>query len=405
MIELYVSGQTIRFYSPVIAADTQEFLTAHVSFTDESWEGYTRWAHFRQKDGRDDTVFDLMLDENDEITAAQGLNLTVGEWELYFTGRKGESRLTTVPVAFTVKDAGLVDAPLHPMPLSVSEQLDAKIERALGIAQGVRDDADSGVFNGKNANIKGFYPSLAALRAAVSDPEAGDMYAVGTEAPYEIFIWDAVSESWISNGHMQGPRGEKGAVFTPHLDTGGNLTWTNDGGLTNPAARNIMGPKGDDGAAGQPGASAYDKAVEAGYTGTEASFYAALTAMPYHAARHLPDGADPITVKTGNLENGAVTGVKLASGAVSARYTGTLTASGWNGSSAPYSQTLGVTGLLASDRPILDLTLSGSYQSDMAREEDWAKIYRAVPTANTLTVYAREKPTVDLPLQILCIRK
>ena len=41
----------------------------------------------------------------------------------------------------------------------------------------------------------------------------------------------------------------------------------------------------------------------------------------------------------------------------------------------------------------------------MAREEAWANIYRAVPTANTLTVYAREKPTVDLPLQILCIRK
>jgi len=405
MIEVYVSGQTIRFYSPVIAADSQEYLTARVSFTDGEWDGYTRWAHFRQKDEPEDTVYDIMLDENDEITAAQGLNLTVGEWELYFTGRKGESRLTSVPVVFTVKASGLIDAPLHPMPLSVSEQLDAKIERALGIAQSVRDDADSGAFNGRNSTILGFYESLDALRAGVPNPEPGAIYAVGTASPYDIYIWDAVGRTWVNNSKMQGPKGDKGAVFTPHLDASGNLTWTNDGGFANPAAHNIMGPRGETGAAGQPGASAYDKAVEAGYTGTEASFYSALTAMPYHAARHAPDGADPITVKTGNLENGAVTAAKLAAGAVSTVYTGTLTTAGWTGSAAPFSQALTVNGMFATDKPVVDLTMSGTYATDEAREAAWSSVYRAVPGTNRLTVYAREKPTVALPVQILCVRK
>lgn len=405
MIEIFVSGQRIRLYSPVIASDSKGYLTAHVSFTDSSWDGYTRWAHFRQKGERDDTVYDLMLDEHDEITADRGLDLTVGEWELYFTGRKEESRLTTVPVVFTVKAAGLVDSPLHPMPLSVSEQLDAKIERVLGIVQGLRDDADSGAFNGRNANIRGYFGSLAELRGAITDPEAGDMYAVGTEAPYDIYVWDAISGDWINNGALQGPRGEAGAVFTPRLDAGGNLTWTNDGGLPNPAARNIMGPKGEPGTPGEPGASAYDKAVEGGYTGTEASFYAALTAMPYHAARHMPGGADPIRIGTNSLEDAAVTSAKIAAGAVSADFTGTLTASGWTGTEAPYTQALTIPGLLATDRPLVGPVMSGVYADDTARDETWAAVYRAVAAANTLTVYAAERPTTDLTVQILCVRR
>ena len=166
-----------------------------------------------------------------------------------------------------------------------------------------------------------------------------------------------------------------------------------------------MGPKGETGATGPAGASAYDKAVEAGYTGTEASFYSSLSSMPSHAARHASTGADPITVKTGNLESGAVTAGKIAAGAVSASFTGTLTAAGWTGSAAPYSQALTVTGLLATDKPIVDVVMSGTYATDGARDEAWGAIYRAVPTANTLTVYAKEKPTVALPIQILCVRK
>lgn len=38
--------------------------------------------------------------------------------------------------------------------------------------------------------------------------------------------------------------GENGATFTPYVDTNGNLSWTNDKGLTNPATVNIKGPAG-----------------------------------------------------------------------------------------------------------------------------------------------------------------
>lgn len=51
----------------------------------------------------------------------------------------------------------------------------------------------------------------------------------------------------------KGDKGDKGAVFTPKVDSSGNLTWSNNGGLTNPAAVNIRGPKGDTGPQGLKG--------------------------------------------------------------------------------------------------------------------------------------------------------
>ena len=41
--------------------------------------------------------------------------------------------------------------------------------------------------------------------------------------------------------------GDDGATFTPSVDSAGNLSWTNDQGLPNPATVNIKGAKGNDG--------------------------------------------------------------------------------------------------------------------------------------------------------------
>lgn len=87
-----------------------------------------------------------------------------------------------------------------------------------------------------------------------------------------------------------------------------------------------------------------------------------------------------------------------------ANYTSTLAAASWSGASAPYSQALTVNGLLASDTPTVDVVMSGTYSTDEARKTAWAAIYRAVSSANTLTVYASELPTVDLPIQLQCVR-
>jgi hypothetical protein len=52
-----------------------------------------------------------------------------------------------------------------------------------------------------------------------------------------------------TNG-KDGADGEDGATFTPSVDANGNLSWTNNKGLTNPPTVNIKGPKGDSGEGG-----------------------------------------------------------------------------------------------------------------------------------------------------------
>ena len=49
------------------------------------------------------------------------------------------------------------------------------------------------------------------------------------------------------------PTGTNGATFTPAVDDAGNLSWSNDKGLANPATVNIKGAKGDAGAKGDKG--------------------------------------------------------------------------------------------------------------------------------------------------------
>lgn len=401
MLEFYIAGQSMKMYSPVIAADSLNYLTARFNFTGSEWEGYTRWAHFR----KGETVYDIALDENNTITEDKALNLTIGEWEIYVTGEKSSSRLTTVAVIVTVKASGLIDAPLHVIPMSVAEQVDSKASQALLLAQAVKDAADAGKFNGKGFTIKGIYKSADELQNSVSEPDAGDMYGVGEAEPYDVYVWDGHSNAWVNLGPVRGVAGETGAAgttFTPNVDANGNISWTNDGGKENPETRNIRGPKGDTGAAGAAGKSPYAAAVEAGYTGTEATFYAALAAMPYHNARHLPDGADPITVKAGNIDEGAVETAKIKAKAVTAdkvadaartQRISISVGTEWTGENAPYTQTVAAAGLLADDVPRMYYSPPAAVDDVDDTREAYTCCYRLEVTgAGVIKLYAKEKP-------------
>ena len=127
--------------------------------------------------------------------------------------------------------------------------------------------------------VLGYFTSADMLRSSIVSPAPGDAYSVGTAQPYDIYIWDGINSSWVNNGPLQGakgdtgsqgPQGEKGdtgeqgvpgndgtngITFTPSVAADGTLSWSNDGGLENPAAVNITGPKGDTGPQGEKGAT------------------------------------------------------------------------------------------------------------------------------------------------------
>ena len=75
----------------------------------------------------------------------------------------------------------------------------------------------------------------------------GSMYAciqtnTGVKPTNELY-WKLVVSGQPG---VQGKTGNTGVTFTPHVDSQGNLSWTNDGGLENPVTVNIKGPKGED---------------------------------------------------------------------------------------------------------------------------------------------------------------
>ena len=114
----------------------------------------------------------------------------------------------------------------------------------------------------------------------------------------------------------------------------------------------------------------------------------------------LADGA-VITAKIGSK---AVTTEKIADGAVTKFFTAQIGTT-WTGSAAPYTQTITVSGILASDKPIVDLVPSSTFATAEKEISNYAKIYRITTAANSITVYATEATDVALNIQMGVHRK
>ena len=173
--------------------------------------------------------------------------------------------------------------------------------------QGEQGPAGQKGETGSGFKVLGYYGTKAALDAAQkATAAAGDAYGVGTEEPYDIYIFDGITGEFINNGPLQGAKGETGergpqgiqgpkgdpgkdgakgadglpgkdgadgapgkdgtngrdgVTFTPSMSDDGDLSWTNDGGKANPQTVNLKGPKGDTGAKGDPGEKGADGAA------------------------------------------------------------------------------------------------------------------------------------------------
>lgn len=69
---------------------------------------------------------------------------------------------------------------------------------------------------------------------------SGDPATPNAAAPKK-YVDNAINNISLTPGE----KGDDGVTFTPSVSTNGDLSWTNNGGLTNPGTVNVKGPKGD----------------------------------------------------------------------------------------------------------------------------------------------------------------
>jgi hypothetical protein len=113
------------------------------------------------------------------------------------------------------------------------------------------------------------------------DIESSDDFSALSKLLTELQDLKKELEDLIASGGGGGggAPGKDGATFTPSVDVSGNLSWSNDGGLPNPATVNIKGEKGDPGEKGDQGEPGADgKPGEPGKDG--ATVQEVLEAMP-----------------------------------------------------------------------------------------------------------------------------
>lgn len=100
------------------------------------------------------------------------------------------------------------------------------------------------------------YGSIAAMNADAANVPDGAFVLIETgnvddednSKLYVRTVGGAADFQFVTDlSGAQGIKGDKGATFTPSVDTNGNLSWTNNGGLPNPPTVNIKGQKGDTG--------------------------------------------------------------------------------------------------------------------------------------------------------------
>ena len=192
IIKCIIRGQSLSVITPLMVDKTSNYFNILASYSKE-WDDYSIIAHIMKHD--DDTTGSDWVLRDGIVPASEGINLSAGEWDIWFSGSRTVDgsfyRITTETQTFVVKGTGDEGGELPDVPPELVEQILEIAEEALDVAQSVRDDADNGVFNG--------------------------------------------------------------ATFTPSVSAEGVLSWTNDKGLPNPQSVNIRGPQGPQGIQGETG--------------------------------------------------------------------------------------------------------------------------------------------------------
>lgn len=241
-------------------------------------------------------------------------------------------------------------------------------------------------------------------------------------------------DTWTDAGEVSGGGTSSDVAWLPSVDAEGNLSWSRSSTQIAPATQNIMGPqgeqgiqgeKGDTGATGAQGKSAYDVAVDTGFSGTVEEWLASLkgekgdTGAQGEQGIQGVQGEQGLQGDKGDKGDTGDTGVGVQTVTIDANkhliivytngtshdagvlptesglsLTQTLTANGWSNN----SQTLTFVGYDATRNGILgvDITATSAQLAEYAR----CKITATSQSGSTVTFTCENVPTIDLPVTL-----
>lgn len=215
---------------------------------DGAWDGLERTAVFQAGDNTVSTI----LDETGiciipwEVLQDAKRSLYAG---VYGT-KDGNIVLPTIWAKLCEIKPGVTQGEnTQPPTPDVYSQILQVAKDAEDVAQSVRDDADSGKFNGEQGPTgpQGYtYTPAVSEEGVISWTNDGSL-----PNPSPVNIKGPQGKQGIQG--VQGKQGERGYVYTPNVSQDGIISWTNDGGLENPGPVDIRGPVGPQGGQGEQG--------------------------------------------------------------------------------------------------------------------------------------------------------
>lgn len=293
--------------------------------------------------------------------------------------------------------------------------------------------------DGTSLYIEDSYPTVAALKNAIPNGD-NKMYFVRENG--ECYIWSETANDWVSVGALQGPIGPQGpqGIQGPQGKEGATGPAGRDGaqgpqGIQGPqGVEGPEGPQGPAGVAGADGKSAYQTAVESGYSGTETAFNSSLAAVPSHIAdKSNPHEVTKTQVGLGNVDNvkqapythvtdksnpHGVTKAQVGLGSVDdtsdmnkpvstaqqtainackvKKNTLTLPTASWTGS-GPYTQTVTITGITVNSKVDIQMDANSlGVLIDSGTSAIWMENNNGTITAKCIG----DKPSADMTVQV-----
>lgn len=276
---------------------------------------------------------------------------------------------------------------------------------------------------GEGIKIISHFDSLDELKAAVPSPKAGDAYSVGSSLPYSLYVYDFYHESWVDHGVIRA--NDITARFAQNITVGVGA-WEEDTNVfvdySYKAAISLGEVTGNDfpivafspsdavGGNFCPVCYAFDgyveiwaKAVPAAAISIPAiTFIVQSGGANGNNTKGITNAGGGVAtggIGTAQIADKSITANKVAEAARTKNFNVTIP-DDWEGETAPYSRSLAVEGILATDMPKVFFYAPNDFANLEAQQEAFAMLYSVDSANGVVTFYAKEKPTVEFSVLI-----